>query len=149
MLPTTVPTDANPLQLGQYWKIRHKISESIMPGAIVRIDGNCTEGIAITLWTIPDNCKPTTALATHQRAIIPHSQLFPNMTATKVHMVKSAGLLYRVLDLRVQDTPQWPTPGNSHAPAWVTWMNEAAKQLPNHCTSRIYTDGSWASKASI
>ena len=149
MLPTTVPTDTNPLQIGQYWKIRHKISESIMPGAIVRIDGNCTEGIAITLWTIPDNCKPTIALETHQRATIPHPQLFPNTTATKVHMVKTAGSLYRILDLRVQDIPQWLTPGESPVPTWVTWMNEAAKQLPNHCTSRIYTDGSWASKASI
>jgi hypothetical protein len=75
-----------------------------MPGAIVRIDGNCTEGIAITLWTIPDNCKPTIALETHQRATIPHPQLFPNTTATKVHMVKTAGSLYRILDLRLQDT---------------------------------------------
>ena len=110
-LPTTVPTETNPLHIGQYWKLQTHTTDELRAGNIVRIDGNTDTGIAVTKWTIPDSTKPSGAYATHRQYIVPHAILFPTLQpqAIRVTLIKKSYTTYKCYDQRLQDTPQWPS----------------------------------------
>ena len=65
-LPTNVPNEHTPLQIGQYWKLESHVDTNLHNGNIVRINGQTETGISVSKWYIPDGSKPYTALATHK-----------------------------------------------------------------------------------
>ena len=89
-LPTTVPHEHTPLQIGQYWKLESHVDANLRNGNIVRINGQSETGISVTKWYIPDGSKPYTALATHKHFTVPHDRLFSGRFATRVTGSRSA-----------------------------------------------------------
>ena len=77
--------------------------------------------MVVTKWSVPDITKPFRALATNTVHTIPLIQLFPHPTAIRVSLRKKLGVLYSVLDTRIQRRPSWPTITADDEPYWIRW----------------------------
>ena len=103
----------------------------------------------VTKWSIPDITKPFRALATNTVHTIPLIQLFPHPTAIRVSLRKKLGVLYSVLDTRIQCRPFWPTIAADDEPYWIRWMHSGVASLPTSYCPRLFTDGAYDDSATI
>ena len=108
LLPDKPPTEPNPLQIGQFWKLQNHASAELRAGHIVRIEGQAGSNIIVTHWKISDKTKPRRATASHTSHNVPYNLLFPNKVAIKVNALKLRGTAYTICDDRTQPRPTWP-----------------------------------------
>ena len=144
-LPDECPAGHTPLDLGQYWKITHRVNDTLLVGDIIRVDGRTGDYISVTKWTVRNRKY---AVQAQGQLLHTHQELFPQPTAIRVTLLKHTTYGYEIRLQREQITLNWTEPPPPTIPSYIQWISQELKGTASF-TPRLYTDGSYRSIASI